>query len=177
MPVSTEVEDGEEDYMTALTSRRDSMDTPNTQPMEFMSNAPAGSILDTRASQVDSAAALDNHESDEETEELALGMSDVPINTPRMGSFGETSVLTSATGAGHRDSPTPDRDIVSPTTTSNNLPEPNTPQNNKTAPSLSTPAQDPANLRRRSSAGKRNKNLGDTDSEGEIEPGTVTIIR
>lgn len=153
--------------MTALTSHRDSIDTSNTPRPDFISNLPE-SISDPRLYSNN----VDNE--DDETEELALGMADKPLNTPRNGSFQNGNGPRQS----HPDSPTPEQRQILSTNTANDA----TPQTNRTITTdrLATPSHDLAGatgVRRRSSAGKRNRNLGDTDSEGEIEPGTVTIIR
>lgn len=160
--------------MTALTSHRDSIDTSNTPRPDFMSNLPE-SISDPRlfTSNYNNVG----NDEDDETEELALGMADVPVGTPRNGSFSGSNGLARQT---HPDSPTPEQRQILSSASTKELADQITPQTNRTSNTLATPSNDfggATGVRRRSSAGKRNKNLGDTDSEGEIEPGTVTIIR
>ena len=159
--------------MTALTSHRDSIDTSNTPRPDFNNTLPE-SISDPHP--LFSGNNVDYYE-DDETEELALGMAAAPVGTPRTGAF------PNGTGQArqmHPDSPTPEqRQILSPVATNGSIDQ-TTPQLNRTSERLATPSNDfsgATGVRRRSSAGKRNKNLGDTDSEGELEPGTVTIIR
>lgn len=172
--VPLDSEEVEEDYMTALTSHRDSIDTSNTPRPDFISNLPE-SISDPRLFHPSNN--VDYYE-DDETEELALGMADAPLGTPRTGSFPNGSGQARQM---HPDSPTPEqRQILSPTNTTNGSLDQMTPQLNRTSNQLATPSHDfsgATGVRRRSSAGQRNKNLGDTDSEGETEPGRVTIIR
>lgn len=147
------------------------MDTNNTQRPDFMSNLPE-SISDPRLYSMHSdntAATTFNVDEDDETEELAIGMADHPIDTPRMGTFSQNRQI-------QPDSPTPEHRTLP----ANGVTLQATPQKISSANKLATPSHDfggATGVRRRSSAGKRNKALGDTDSEGEIEPGTVTIIR
>lgn len=160
--------------MTALTSHRDSIDTSNTPRPDFMHNLPE-SISDPRLFSSYNNN-MDSNE-DDETEELALGMADAPIGTPRNGSFPGTNGQPRQM---HPDSPTPEQRQILSSASTNEIADQTTPQFNRTSNRLATPSNDfggATGVRRRSSAGKRNKNLGDTDSEGEIEPGTVTIIR
>ena len=148
VPNAGEAEEVEEDYQTALTSHRDSIE-PNT-------DRPFAS----------SSAKADFPEDEEETEELALGMSDLPAQTPR---------------PQQPDSPTPDQVYVISPTSHEQAPivpsKDETPKPNRVAPSLSDQG---AGVRRRSTgggAGKKNKALGDTDSEGEHEPGYATVLK
>lgn len=161
--------------MTALTSHRDSIDTNNTPRPDFNNSNLPESISDPRS--LSSGNNVSYYE-DDETEELALGMADAPVGTPRTGAFPNGSGQARQM---HPDSPTPEqRQILSPVTNTNGSDDQTTPQLNRTSERLATPSNDfpgSTGVRRRSSAGKRNRNLGDTDSEGEIEPGTVTIIR
>lgn len=169
--------------MTALTSHRDSIDPSTAQRPDFTNN-------DSN----DADSSTDNHnytssgfslpesisdprmydmqnDEDDETEELAIPMADQPVDTPRMSSFGTARQL-------YPDSPTPERRQLPPVHGVASTPENGT---DKSAGKLAAPSPHDfpgaPGVRRRSSAGRRNKALGDTDSEGEIEPGTVTIIR
>lgn len=155
--------------MTALTSHRDSIDPTNAQRPDFSTandNDSYGSSISNLPESISDPRLYHNNitqnDEDDETEELAIGMADQPADTPRMASFGTARQL-------YPDSPTPEpRQLPIANATSS------------TSEKLATPSHDfggAPGVRRRSSAGRRNKALGDTDSEGEIEPGTATIIR
>lgn len=160
--------------MTALTSHRDSIETSNTPRPDFTNDLP-GSIPDSRLFTSNNDNNVLNRNEDDETEELALVMADAPLGTPRNGSFSGTNGQPRQM---HPDSPTPEqRQIL--TSPYSNTADQTTPQMNRTSNMLGTPTNDndtTIGVRRRSSAGRRKKNLGDTDSEGELDPGTVTII-
>ena len=150
--------EAEEDYMTARTSHthRDSMDQDQQNGLR-----PAFAA----AARANASAAIDDEE--DETEELALGMAGSPDDRPLRGAFA------------YPDSPTPDREHLAPAASSTATgPQEATPTAKRTAPGLSVGASDsqPVMSVRRRSTG-RNRNLGDTDSEGDNEPGTATIIR
>lgn len=147
VPNAGETEEVEEDYQTALTSHRDSIEPNSTRP------------------DVPSSATADFLDEDDEQEELALGMSDLPAQTPRQA---------------QPDSPTPDKEhVISPTAHEQATDVPGkdaAPKPNRVAPSL---AEQGAGVRRRSTGAgeKKNRALGDTDSEGEHEPGYATVLK
>ena len=153
--------DAEEDYMTARTSHthRDSMDQQNALRPAFAADARAGR----------SAGDVMDADDDDATEELALGMAGSPDDRTTRGALA------------YPDSPTPDREHLATAATSTATgPQEATPTAKRTAPGLSVGAADPQpgmGVRRRSTGRGRNRNLGDTDSEGDNEPGTATIIR
>ena len=144
--------------MTARTSHthRDSME--HDQQNALRPAFAAGTRANARA-------AFDDEE--DETEELALGMAGSPDDRPVRGAYA------------YPDSPTPDREhLASAATSAATGPHEATPTAKRTAPGLgvaATESQPGMSVGRRSTG--RNRNLGDTDSEGDNEPGTATIIR
>lgn len=138
VPNAGEAEEVEEDYQTALTSHRDSIDPSSDRPA-FASPVERGQA--------------DVPDEEDETEELALGMTQEPAATPRMPE--------------HPDSPTPDQQhVISPTEQVPDLPaKEETPKPNRTMPTS-------ASAKRRS----KGNALGDTDSEDEHEPGYATVL-
>lgn len=117
---------------------------------------------------------------DDETEELALGMSDQPAQTPRAAKEQQQQQ--------HPDSPTPGQQhVISSTEQVPNLPAKDeatdTPKPESIALAKGLGEQGTgAGIRRRSTgngngSGRKNKVLGDTDSESEHEPGYATVLK
>lgn len=178
---SQEQDDIEEDYMRARTSHRESMDAYSPR---LTLETPSTSFRNLK----ELAAPA---ESDEEIARKAmpyLGHDRTSMaldqDTPKIADF-----PTSATAGfpiQQPDSPTPDNSHRSPQSPNNSRRSPQSPaavrifSNCRASANVEASFQHVLHMgtgiRRRRSTGKP-RNLGDTDSEGELEPGTVTIIR
>ena len=166
-PQHSEQEEVEEDYMTARTSYRDSMDTS----LRFGPETPSSSSRDLSELGKQSTDKTDG----EEIEQMASidSSEKTAHDTPKLSNF---PLPTASILLKQPDSPTLDKTSIP----HNSMPLTQTPSTarpsiNGTATHLSG-QQLGSGVRRRRSTGKA-KTLGDTDSEGELEPGTVTIIR